>query len=197
MKSFQNKQIFYSILLASLLSLPVKADIEKRREYSSHDNRESSITIKEVALGATGIVLGAAGCYVIARLCSSGLYSVALYHYEAELDLLLRSVFNEQVLQEELIPFVLEQHDRNNSLYFFIQSKYKNYPLLYYKNNLDWYINRLWLSKFLYHDNQARHKVDVLVQKLERIRRLVVTDYRFVKEQRDFDKQERKIKGTD
>jgi hypothetical protein len=183
MKSFQSRQILYKALMLSLL-LSTRTD--------ARDN-----AFKEVALGATGVVISVAAGYLVARLCSAGLYSAALYRYEPELDLLLRAVFKEQVLEEELIPYILEQHDRNNSLYFFIQSKYKNYPLLYYKHNLDWYINRLWVSKFLYRDPNARHEIEVLISKLERIRRLVVTDYRFVKEQRDFDKQERKSKKAE
>ena len=59
---------------------------------------------------------------------------------------------------------------------------------------MDWYIRRLWLSKFLYRDTEAKNQIDILQQKLERIRRLIVTDYRFVQEQRDFDKQSRKTK---
>lgn len=159
----------------------------------SRESSSEQVTLKEVAVVSAGVAVGAASCYLLARLCSAGIYSVALYRYEAELDLLLRSIFNEQVLQEELIPFILEQHDRNNTLYFFIHSKYKNYPLLYYKNNLDWYIRRLWLSEFLYFNVAVRNQIDILMQKLERIRRLVVTDYRFVQEQRDFDLQSRKV----
>ncbi len=189
----KSKRFFCVILLLNLITASSNAT-RQNDPYSTHGTHEQGMSIKDIALATTGVVVSAAGCYLIARLCSAGIYSVALYRYEAELDLLLRATFNEQVLQEELIPFILEQHDRNNSLYFFIQSKYKNYPLLYYKNNLDWYIRRLWLSEFLYTDAATRNQIDILVNKLERIRRLVVTDYRFVHEQRDFDKQNRKNK---
>lgn len=189
-----NKQFFCVFMVMNFVAASLHSSMRSERNVQNISHNQKGTSIQDIALASTGIVVGAAGCYVIARLCSAGVYSLALYRYEAELDLLLRATFNEQLLQEELIPYVLEQHDRNNSLYFFTQSKYKNYPLLAYKNNLDWYILRLWLSKFIYGDSAKRNEIEILVNKLERIRRLIVTDYRFFEEQRDFDNQSRKNK---
>lgn len=153
--------------------------------YESHDQHGLAKT--DIALLAAGALVVAATTYCASRFASWCLYKRVLSQYEPEFDLLARAYFNEAVIQEELIPYVLERHDRNNSIYFFLGNPYKNYPLLAYKDNLDWYINRLWVSKILYLDNEKISEITRLIEKLERIKRYIVTDYRFVQEQRAFD----------
>lgn len=152
-------------------SEPVLADVLK-------------VTAVVAAVAATGYLLGRVGSW-----CT---YKFALYTYEPELDLLARSSYNEQIIEQELIPYILEQHDRNNSIYFFVIDSYKNYPLLKYKNNLDRCINNLWAFKFFNWNSEKIHDIECLIEKLKRIRRYIVTDYRFVHEQRSFDRENRK-----
>ncbi len=142
----------------------------------------------QIAVGAT-LVVGAG--YLTGRALSWCIYKYALYTYEPELDLLNRAQFNDYLIEQELMPYILEQHDRNNR-FFFGSNPYKNYPLLKYKQDLDWYVMSLWLFKLFYLGADKSSEISLLIQKLERIRRYVVTDYGFVKEQRDFDRNNRK-----
>lgn len=146
----------------------------------------------ERAVGITaGVALVATSGYLAGRLTAWSIYKLALRRYEPELDLLARSFYNDHALQEELVPYILDRHDRINSFYFIGANLYKNFPLLHYKNDLDWYITRLWMFK-LFCNAAMRNEMTRLYEKLERVRRIIVTDYRFVQEQRQFDRDYRK-----
>lgn len=183
--------------LLLFLSAQASYDYNKHTCYTDSSlTRAELISLRDVALTTAAVGICAVSVYALGRLCSAGIYSMAEYRYKPELDLLARAAYNEDAVQNELVPYVLAQHDRNNSLFFFLPNRYKNYPLLQYKNDLDWYINRLWLSKIFYLGIDCGREITILMEKLERIRRYIVTDYRFVKEQRDFDHQARKLERT-
>jgi hypothetical protein len=163
--------------------------------YYYADEYPEQGALKQLYNGLTATVcigLGTLSVYFGGRLCEYCLYSLAQKRYEPELDLLARAYYYEDAIQEELIPYVLEQHDLNNSYFLFNTNPYKNYPLLQYKNDLDWYINRLWFFRFFYLNSEKGTEILNFMEKLKRVRRYIVTDYRFVKEQRDFDKENRK-----
>lgn len=188
MANFKTLFLLISLLIAGCsmsLTLPVQKHVVIC--YQEPQATDSLRTF-QLALGAT-LVVGAG--YLTGRALCWCMYKYALYAYEPELDLLNRAQFNDNLIEEELMPYILEQHDRNNR-FFFGSNLYKNYPLLKYKQDLDWYVMNLWLFKLFYLGANKSSEISLLIQKLERIRRYVVTDYEFVKEQRKFDTINRK-----
>jgi hypothetical protein len=155
----------------------------KRSSYS----QAPLISNTEVALG---VVLLATAGYFSGRIGCWFIVHVAQKRYEPEFDLLARAAYNEQVVQEELIPYILEQYDLNNSLEL-VSSKYRGYPLLQYKHDLDWYINNLWTFRFFYLGTKKSDEITRLIERLKRIKRYIVTDYRYVLEQRQFERDNR------
>lgn len=173
------------VCLAMVLALGVFNGAHGGHHSSSSDTA-ANIVIGTVAAAA---VIGTG--YLTGKFCSWAVFNGAMSRYTPELDLLARASYNEQVIQEELIPYVLERHDRNNNSFFSFYNPYKNYPLLEYKRDLDWYINNLWFFKLFNLGTDKNVEVNRLMGKLERLRRFVVVDYRFVQEQREFDREQR------
>ncbi len=191
-------QLMILILSAMVTSAPLLATHRTDYSYVSRHSltaNESSDVVKTIGVTAAvvvGVSASALITYFGGRLIESGLFKWAQSHYEPELDLLARAHYNEAVISDELIPYILEQHDQENSWHIFGDNPYKNYPLLKYKKNLDWFINSLWFFKLFYLGHEKKQEIDILLEKLKRLRRFMVTDYRFVKEQREFDKENRK-----
>lgn len=189
-------RLFFLAMLFSCLVTSVygqHAHSDYYSPYYDHVQRQKNeLQVGDAVLIVAGSVVAATGVYWGGRIWGWCLYKLACSRYEPEFDLLERAYYNDALIQEELIPYVLEQHDRKNSSYCLIENPYRNYPLLQYKNDLEWYANRLWLSKLLYWDPEKRGEITRLIEKLNRIKRYIVIDYRFVQEQRAFEKENRK-----
>lgn len=138
---------------------------------------------------AGGAVVGVGFLYVTGRASSAVVYALAKRRYEPEMELLQRMVYKPAVLEEELVPYILDCHEQANQSFFFNPGIYKNYPLLKYKNDLDWYINKLWYLQLFRLGTDMRHEISTFMDKLQIIRRYIITDYRFVREQRQFDER--------
>lgn len=177
-------------LLLLIASSSFSTTFGKRNIYVDRflSNEHQEIVDAKMILGAT-LLVGAG--YFAGRMTSWSLYKFAQARYAPEFDLLGRAAYNEHVIQEELIPYILEQHDLSNSFHL-ISNPYRGYPLLKYKSDLDWYINHLWVFKFFYLGTKKSGDITRLIEKLQRVRRYIVTDYRFVLEERQFVRENRK-----
>ncbi len=170
------KQLFLKIILiftAFGINQPVRA----------HNNGPNGLVI------AGGIVVGTGLLYITGRASSACIYALAKRRYEPEMELLQRMVYKPSVLEEELVPYILDCHAQANESFFFNPGIYKNYPLLHYKKDLDGYINYLWYLQLFRLGTDMRQEISIFIDKLKMIRRYIVTDYSFVKEQRQFDER--------
>jgi len=138
---------------------------------------------------AGGLLVGTGVAYVTGRASSALCYYFAKRCYEPEMELLQRMAYKESVLEEELVPYILEQHAQANEAFFYNPGEYKNYPLIHYKKNLDRYINNLWYLQLFRLGTEMRREISTFIDKLKMIRRYIVTDYRYIKEQRQFDER--------
>lgn len=154
-----------------------------------HSPAKAHDTVAPVVVGTVLVAGAGAALYLTGRCSSALLYAVAKRRFEPEMELLQRMAFKESVLEEELVPYILDCHEQTNQAWFFTNGVYKNYPLLRYKKDLDFYINYLWCLQLFRLGTDVRQEIAVFLDKLQMIRRYIVTDYRFVKEQRQFDER--------
>ncbi len=175
-ESIAMKTSLKSLCLLMILSagLPTQA--------KAHDNAAP------IVIGAA-VIGGTAALYVTGRCSSALLYAVAKRRFEAEMELLQRMAFKESVLEEELVPYILDCHEKTNQSFFFTNGSYKNYPLLRYKKDLDFYINYLWCLQLFRFGTETKREISTFLDKLKMIRRYIITDYRFIREQRQFDER--------
>lgn len=164
--------------LILLLSIPINTLPDDYNEYNSHP------TTKELFIVGTSLALVGYGL-----LWTSAHYykSSVEKKYYPEFDLLLRAQYSDSnAIKEELISHILRQHHKEAQTWFGNpHGDYNAYPLLKYKNNLIWYINALQFFKYCV-GSTKRRILKNLIEKLENILDLVVTDYRLHKEERDF-----------
>ena len=146
-------------------------------------------SVAPVVIGAALVAGTSAALYVTGRCSSALMYAVAKRRFEPEMELLQRMAFKESVLEEELVPYILDCHEKTNQALFFTNGAYKNYPLVRYKKDLDFYINYLWLLQLFRLGTNTKQEISIFLDKLKMIRRYIITDYRFVREQRQFDER--------
>lgn len=170
------KKKFRSLLLLFLLSTGFHLPAKANNDYAP------------IIIGGA-LVVGTGALYVTGRCSSALLYAVAKRRFEPELELLQRMLYKESVLEEELVPYILDCHEQANQSFFFYPGIYKNYPLLRYKKDLDFYINYLWCLQLFRLGTDTRQEISRFLDKLQMIRRYIITDYRFVREQRQFDER--------
>ncbi len=138
----------------------------------------------EIACLGAGI---AATAYGITWATACYHFHTAVRKYTPEVDMLLRAEYNPNVIAEELISYILRKHHQEGNVWFGNpHGYYKNYPLLKYKNNLSYYITALSLLKFFV-GSEKRARIDMLVARLQRILDYLITDYRLIKEEREFE----------
>jgi len=127
------------------------------------------------------IIAGAAGC---GYLCSKGishlLLSSARSTYQRDYHILTQ--WNYEVLKKE----ILIKHEQS---FWARIGQYRNYPLLRYKSNLDWYITNLWIFRFLNPFSPVGQQMCTMITKLNLIRSTVVADSSFFKERRRFEER--------
>lgn len=162
------------LLLCSLLCInPIKA----------RNNGPNGLVV------AGGLVVGTGLLYIAGRAGSALVYTLAQRRYEPEMELLQRMMYKPSVLEEELVPYVLRLHAQANDSFFFYPGVYKNYPLLHYKQALDDYINYLWYLQLFRLGTDKRREISTFIDKLKIVRDYIITDYRYIKEQRQFDER--------
>lgn len=175
MKKISMQLFLKIVLIFSVLSV--------NQQARAHNDGPNGLII------AGGLVVGTGLLYVTGRASSAVVYTLAKRRYEPEMELLQRMAYKPSVLEEELVPYILDCHAQANESFFFNPGVYKNYPLLRYKKDLDGYINCLWYLQLFRLGTDMRHEISIFIDKLKMIRRYIITDYRFVKEQRQFDER--------
>lgn len=163
-----NKQYVLAFLL--LASFP---------HMSTAKNNDATNT----ALVIVGTTAAIGGTYFCARGCGHLAFYIAQQRYAPEIDLLYRSRYKQGLLEEELVPYILRYH---HDQWLYWHGKYKLFPLLKYKKDLDYYINVLSFLKF-FTNFQTRQDITRFVDQLKEIRYCLVSDYRLIKEQREFE----------
>ena len=94
----------------------------------------------------------------------------------------LRNHPNKEHARGSLKQEILRLHDRSGHADKYSGSQYRNYPFVWYRHTLDWYITMFHIGGWLGVKNTP------LLDDLYAIRDLIITDYDFIKEQRDFEK---------
>lgn len=145
--------------------------------------------VDEVSFYST-VALCAAGVYATGRIYHSMLHNGATNRYQVECDIVEQHAYLPGA-EHEIIGYILQKHEHTMRLYSFFGNKYRNYPILYYKNTLDWYINRLWVLQVFHLGTQTFHQVGQTIEQLEHIRAIIEKDYRFIQERRLFEESRR------
>lgn len=150
---------------------------------------------KNHATNANSLFVGgiiAAGSYGIGRLYSAYVQSQAERFYQQARAIIapiahlpLNSLHPEQrALQRALRQEIMLQHHIHGSAYLILMPTLRNYPLLWYKKTIDYYINRLnfaWMCTF------GADDIEHLLADLKAIDHLLVTDYDYIKERRAYE----------
>lgn len=134
----------------------------------------------KTAAAATAI---AACAYGVGRGCAHLLYNKAYNRYDTARAIIVGYEYEEPTLRTYLKQEVM----LDNESHFDRSSPYRNYPLVYYKNNIDWYITWLNRMRFFAFGSSLRVELRELAEDLIRIRRYVVTDPTFIYERRQAD----------
>ncbi len=144
------------------------------------------------AMKCIGIAaLATTGLYVGGRSYHTIIHCMAHKKYKPEIDLMARARFNDQVIDQELIPYILKNHKQSLRFFFFLTDTYRNYPLLKYKNKLDSYILHLWVFQLFHLGTKKRSKIAKTIRQLCELRHHIESDYRFIQERRSFEESKR------
>lgn len=133
------------------------------------------------------VTLTTAGVYLCGRSYHTIINCMARKKYKPEIDLMSRARFNDQVINQELIPYILKNHEQSLRFFFFLTDAYRNYPLLKYKNKLDSYIFHLWVFQLFHLGTKKRSKIAKTIRQLCELRHFIESDYRFIQERRSFE----------
>lgn len=82
---------------------------------------------------------------------------------------------------------ILRGHERS---FFSAFGTYRNYPLLKYKKNLDWYIRTLWIFRLFNLWSKTGTSINAAMKALNNIRKEIVSDQAFIKERRRFEERQ-------
>lgn len=169
----KKRNLFLSALLTLLVSTPVVS-----METLMQDIRNTATVVGITAgLAGIGYVAGRAGSYLN--------YTHACTRFSDQIGLLNNKwlIHSESELKKQIKESIFKKHE---SIYF-MPSVYRNYPLVKYKDDLDWYIARLWALQIFHAGTDMYGKILELVTQLKELRSMIVTDYEFIKERRKFD----------
>ncbi|HSW71756.1 MAG TPA: hypothetical protein VLH77_07305 [Gammaproteobacteria bacterium] len=139
----------------------------------------------QVKIGAAALGI-AASSYLIGRSSAHLLYNKAYKRYDTARAIIAGYEYEEPALRAYLKQEIMV----DNEAHFDKTSPYRNYPLVYYKNNLDWYIRWLNHLRLFVYGSALKTNLLQLLDDLQRIRRYVVTDPAFIFERRQADELE-------
>lgn len=163
LKKIMKKKLLVSLFAVSLMTVQPKTDA-LYREFKNFCT-------------AAGTVLVCAG----AGYLSSKLFlSVANKKYEVSS--LVLQYEGKETLKEQ----IRIQHEES---FWSSRSIYRNYPLLKYKRDLDWYINRLWFIRIATCLTSVSTQAGELIDMLCELRACLVADKDFIKERRAFEER--------
>jgi len=133
------------------------------------------------------LTVGAVGCgYLCSKGISKGFLSITQNGYKMDISLLNGHGY------EELKKRIFIKHEEN---FWGAFGKHRNYPLLKYKENIDWYIGWLWVFRILNLFSKTGKELAETIKSLNLIRRYILADQTFINERRRFEerKEDQKI----
>lgn len=140
------------------------------------------------ALASTGAaIILAGGTYLAGRSGASVLSWCAKRRFAQPLALIRSADSLSDSVKEQLKQIILANHEE-----WYSQGPHRNYPLVACKNDLDWYIAGLWWLRLFYAGSASWHDAQELLDNLRILRAIIITDYTFIEERRDFEKQQAK-----
>lgn len=139
---------------------------------------QANNTVKAVAILAT--LSGC--CYLCTKSISKLLLSAVNDKYKKHY--LILDDHGYQVLKKE----IMHMHEIS---FFSSLGPYRNYPLLKYKEDLDWYITMLWIFRPFNILSETSTSMSTAIKALSEIREKIVYDETFIQELRRFEKQQK------
>ena len=166
-----NKSLLLALILGTQVSVyqPIQCD--------AHDS---------IATAGAALVL-AGGTYLAGRSSASVLSWCAKRRFAQPLALINSAESLNSQIKDQLKQIILDNHEE-----WYNQGPCRNYPLVACKNDLDWYIAGLWWLRAFYAGSSSWYPAQELLEDLRTIRALIITDYTFIQERRDFEKQQAK-----
>lgn len=127
--------------------------------------------------------------YITGRIASTINLSLAQHTFKHQISLVQqRIVLGEDTFEAELKKTILLDHEKNYLQSFFCEkTKYRNYPLVRFKENLDHYISRLQILGLFHLGTETYIDIEVALVRLKVIRDFLIADYDFTKERRRFE----------
>lgn len=145
-------------------------------------------TVKGLAV-VTGLTVGT---YLAGRASSSLHYKFGHERFANQINLLKHKwlLGSDAELYKQLKETILHDHETKyvNS-WFCEKDRYRNYPFVKFKDDLDFYIPRLWLLQIFHMGTETQTQIQELIGYLKELRSWIVTDYEFVKERRHYDEK--------
>lgn len=169
------KKTILALLMASIVTPPIQAG---SFDSSIQNIKDTTITV--------GIIAACAGItYVVGRTSSAIVTSLATSRFAGEISLLNHQwlIGNHTELKKQIKESLLVYHE--NHLYS--AGMYRNYPLLRYTDDLDWYISRLQVLQLFHLGTEQCERISSLINQLKFLRSVISSDYEFIKERRKFE----------
>lgn len=132
-----------------------------------------ALTVQDIKNGIKTVTLCASAAiatYTIARGSSYGLFQYAKYRFNKDIHHLKNNDLNNLYLSitghyNQKVDTLNITHNKLITLY----------PHLSHKNDLDWYINRLWCLQIFHLGTDTRIEMQSFITALENLRRLIVS----------------------
>lgn len=142
----------------------------------------------------TGICL-VGGSYLFALTYSEWVYERALKHYATIRPLVARletekaesAYVDTPAYYRRLKHEVLRAHDKFCKSHLFTNPAFKNYPLLWYKDELDSHIQHISNACLFTTGLNRKKDMVALLNELNALKHLLVQDYEFIKERRHYE----------
>ncbi len=140
---------------------------------------------------ATGICISATG-YLIGLSYSEWVYKKAVEQFNFA-RAIIHTHASQAVQLKELKQEALRAHNNYCNAYYITTPTYKNYPLLWYKLELDKALSRLKKAAWFMFWSEDAHK---FVNDLRTLQELLIIDYDFIKERRLFEQSRELLEQT-
>ena len=122
--------------------------------------------------------------YSVGKISSYCVYTMATDIYGNEIHHITHNTYDQESLRA-----VMKQDIINKGVCS--SSPYRNYPLLYYYERLCWYIDALRTLRLFDLGTEQNEEIKKVISALRKAKKVIITDYDFIKERRDWDNHQR------
>lgn len=171
------------VLKKSMLALLLVGLVQHQTHAGSFESSLESIKDTTITVGIVAACAGVS--YLVGRASSALVFSLATSRFGSEISLLNHQwlIGNHTELKKQVKESLLIYHENH----LLSSGVYRNYPLMRYMDDLDWYISRLRLLQLFHLGTEQCDKIRALVSQLQFLRSLISSDYEFIKERRKFE----------